>query len=158
MPFGFIRSPMALTSAPGRDSRFFVLGHVSCSLAYLFVRVDRAYKKTMEQGVKQSVTEAKTVRLLDLIDYQDGAVVSREVLRKKTGTITLFAFDEEQGLSEHTTAFDALANVLEGELEITISGDPLRVKQGEMVIMPAGQPHAVNAIKKSKMLLIMIRS
>lgn len=111
----------------------------------------------MEQSVKKSLIEAQAVRLLELIDYQDGAVVSREVLRKKTGTVTLFAFDEGQGLSEHTTSFDAVANVLDGELEIVISGKPLHVKVGEMVIMPAGQPHALNAIRKSKMLLIMIR-
>lgn len=111
----------------------------------------------MEQSVKKSLIEAQAVRLVELIDYQDGAVVSREVLRKKTGTVTLFAFDEGQGLSEHTTSFDAVANVLDGELEIVISGKPLHVKVGEMVIMPAGQPHALNAIRKSKMLLIMIR-
>ena len=84
--------------------------------------------------------------------------MSREVMKKKTGTVTLFAFDEGQGLSEHTTPFDALANVLEGELEITIAGKPLTVKEGEMVIMPADQPHALKAMAKSKMLLIMIRS
>src|SRR5512144_621630 len=111
----------------------------------------------MEQSVKKSLIEAQAVRLLELIDYQDGAVVSREVLRKKTGTVTLFAFDEGQGLSEHTTSFDAVANVLDGELEIVISVKPLHVKGGGMVIMPAGQPHALNAIRKSKMLLIMIR-
>ena len=108
--------------------------------------------------MNQSLVEAQAVRLLDLVSCQDGAVVSREVLRKKTGTVTLFAFDEGHGLSEHTAPFDALANVIEGELEIVIGCKPLRVKEGEMVIMPANQPHELKAMAKSKMLLIMIRS
>lgn len=112
----------------------------------------------MVQSINQSSAEARVVTLRDLVNYQDGAVVSREVMKKKTGTVTLFAFDEGQGLSEHTTPFDALANVIEGELEIVISGQPLRVKEGEMVIMPADQPHALKAMARSKMLLIMIRS
>lgn len=102
--------------------------------------------------------EPTVMKLLDLVNYQTGAVVSREVLRTKTGTITLFAFDEAQGLSEHTAPFDAVANVLEGDLEITISGSPRRVRTGELLIMPAGEAHALKAIAKSKMLLIMIRS
>jgi len=85
-------------------------------------------------------------------------VVSREVLRTKTGTVTVFAFGEGQGLSEHTAPFDALAHTLEGELEITISGEPRRVKEGELVIMPANEPHSLKAIANSKMLLTMIRS
>ena len=112
----------------------------------------------MVQSINQYSAEARVVTLRDLVNYQDGAVVSREVMKKKTGTVTLFAFDEGQGLSEHTTPFDALANVIEGELEIVISGQPLRVKEGEMVIMPADQPHALKAMARSKMLLIMIRS
>lgn len=79
-------------------------------------------------------------------------------MTKKTGTITVFAFDEGQGLSEHTAPFDALVYLLEGEVEIVISGNPLRLKEGEIVIMPANQPHALKAIKKFKMLLTMIRS
>lgn len=112
----------------------------------------------MVQAVKQSPVEARPARVVDLVAYQDGAVVSREVLRRKTGTVTIFAFDEGQGLSEHTAPFDALAQTLEGELEIAISGVPLRVKAGEMVIMPANEPHSLKAIAKSKMLLTMIRS
>ena len=91
----------------------------------------------MAHGDKQSPSETRPARVVDLVAYQGGAVVSREVLRKKTGTVTVFAFDEGQGLSEHTTPFDALVQTLEGELEIAISGVPLRVKPGEMVIMPA---------------------
>lgn len=102
--------------------------------------------------------EAQVARMVDLVDYQDGSVVSREIMNRKTGTVTLFAFDEGQGLSEHTAPFDALVYLLDGEAEITISGNPLRLKQGEMVIMPANQPHALKAAKKFKMLLVMIRS
>jgi len=85
-------------------------------------------------------------------------VVSREISKKKTGTVSLFAFDEGQGLSEHTAPFDALVFVLDGEVEITISGKPFRLGKGEMIVMPANQPHALVAVKKFKMLLIMIRS
>ncbi len=94
----------------------------------------------------------------DLLDYQEGSVVSRTIIDKKTGTVTLFAFDEGQGLSEHTAPFDALVHLIDGEAEITISGKPLRLKKGEMVIMPAGDPHALQAVKKFKMILIMIKS
>ena len=101
---------------------------------------------------------AKTSILESLIDYQEGSVVSRTIIDKKTGTITLFAFDENQGLSEHTTPYDAMVYVLDGEVDITISGKPFRLKQGEMTIMPASQPHALTAKAKFKMLLIMIKS
>ena len=101
---------------------------------------------------------AQAIRLVDLVDYQDGSVVSRTIIDKKTGTVTLFAFAEGQGLSEHTTPFDALVYVLDGEVEIAISGNPFRLKEGEMIIMPADQPHALEAVKKFKMILIMIRS
>jgi len=111
----------------------------------------------MTQGVAPAV-ETRVLRLLDLVNYQDGAVVSREMLRKRTGTVTLFAFDEGQGLSEHTAPFDAIANVIEGEMEITISGTPLNLKAGEMLVMPADQPHGLKAMAKSKMVLTMIRS
>lgn len=93
----------------------------------------------------------------ELIDYQDGSVVSRELLTKKTGNITLFAFDRGQGLSEHTAPFDATVFCIEGEVEITISGKPYRVKAGEMLIMPANQPHSLQAVERFKMLLTMIR-
>lgn len=97
-------------------------------------------------------------RPADLIDYQEGSVVSRTILEKKVGTVTLFAFDEKQGLSEHTAPFDALVYLLEGEAEVTISGKPFHLKGGDMLIMPANQPHALKATHKFKMLLTMIRS
>jgi quercetin dioxygenase-like cupin family protein len=100
----------------------------------------------------------QVIRLTDLADYQEGSVVSRAIIDKKTGTVTFFAFAEGQGLSEHTAPFDALVYPLEGEAEIVISGKPIRLKQGEMVIMPANQPHALRAIKNFKMILTMIRS
>jgi len=101
---------------------------------------------------------AQAIRLVDLVDYQEGSVVSRTIIDKKMGTVTLFAFDEGQGLSEHTAPFDALVYLFDGEAEITISGKPVRLREGEMVIMPANQPHALSAVKKFKMVLTMIRS
>ena len=97
-------------------------------------------------------------RVVDMIDYQAGAIVSREVVKGKTGTVTVFAFDEGQGLSEHTAPFDALAHVLDGEAEITISGKAHQVRAGEMIIMPANKPHALKAVCRFKMMLVMIRS
>ena len=100
----------------------------------------------------------QVTRLVDLADYQEGSIVSRTIIDKKTGTVTFFAFDEGQGLSEHTAPFDALVYLLDGEAEIVISGKPFRLKAGEMVIMPANDPHALKAMKRFKMLLTMIRS
>jgi len=93
-----------------------------------------------------------------LVDYQPGAVVSRTVVKKPTGTVTLFAFDEGQTLSEHTSPFDAMVQVLDGEAELTIEGKPFRLVAGQALIMPADKPHAVAAVKRFKMLLTMIRS
>ena len=84
--------------------------------------------------------------------------MSREIVKRPTGSVTLFAFDEGQGLSEHTAPFDALVQVLEGEAEISIAGQPHRLQGGEMILMPAGQPHALKALKRFKMILTMIRS
>lgn len=102
-----------------------------------------------------------TAQVLDpgaLVEYQDGAVVSREIVRGKTGTVTVFAFDKGQGLSEHTAPFDALVHVLEGTAEITIEGELSKVGRGEMIIMPAGRPHALFAGEPFKMMLVMIKS
>jgi quercetin dioxygenase-like cupin family protein len=114
-------------------------------------------KRVEKQAGGEKLVE-RALRLVDLIDYQEGAVVSRTLVDRKTGTVTLFAFDEGQGLSEHTAPFDALVHILDGEVEIVISGKSLRAKEGEMVIMPANQPHALKAISKFKMILTMIRS
>ena len=101
-------------------------------------------------------TEAKS--LIDLIDYQDGSVVSQTIVDKPTGTLTLFAFDKGQGLSEHTAPFDAFVYVFDGEAEVIIAGKPVNVKQGGMVIMPANKPHALHSLDRFKMLLVMIKS
>lgn len=115
----------------------------------------------MEHNLEQTGMEnlvSQAIRLIDLAEYQKGSVVSRTIVDKKTGTVTFFAFDEGQGLSEHTAPFDALVYLLEGEAETVISSKPIRLKGGEMVILPANQPHALRAVKKFKMILIMIRS
>lgn len=96
--------------------------------------------------------------LAELLAYQKDAVVSKTIIDKKTGTVTLFAFDQGQGLSEHTAPFDAMVQVLDGEVEIRISGNPHRVKAGQIIIMPANEPHALKAVAQFKMLLTMIRS
>jgi quercetin dioxygenase-like cupin family protein len=101
---------------------------------------------------------AQVNNLSSLIDYQEGSVVSRIIIDKKTGTVTLFAFDENQGLSEHTAPYDAIVQVLEGEVEVTILGTPIRLTKDEMTIMPANEPHALTAKTKFKMLLTMIKS
>src|ERR1019366_5019118 len=106
---------------------------------------------------KGEMPGAEVLRLIDMVNYQEGAVVSRILMKRATGTITLFAFDEGQGLSEHTTPFDAVAQLLEGEAVITISGTPIPAKAGDSVLMPANQPHALKAISRFKMLLTMIR-
>ncbi|MEN4018188.1 MAG: cupin domain-containing protein [Methanobacterium sp.] len=94
----------------------------------------------------------------DLIEYQEGSVVSREIIRKDTGTVTIFAFDKGEGLSEHTAPFDALVQIIDGKAEITISGKKNILEKGEMIIMPADEPHALKALEKYKMILTMIRS
>jgi len=110
------------------------------------------------QPKRQGVLPATVTTLADLVDYQEASVVSRTTIDKETGTVTLFAFDRGQGLSEHTAPFDALVYILDGEALITIAGAHLHVAQGQMVIMPANDPHALTAEKRFKMLLIMIRS
>jgi len=107
---------------------------------------------------KHEMPVAEAVRMIDLVNYQEGAVVSRALIHRDTGTVTLFAFDEGQGLSEHRAPYDALAHLLEGEAEIVVSGKPLPTKAGEAVLMPANQPHSLKAVTKFKMLLTMIRS
>jgi quercetin dioxygenase-like cupin family protein len=107
---------------------------------------------------KREMPVAEAARLADLVSYQEGAVVSRTLVNRATGTVTLFAFDEGQGLSEHTAPFDALAHVLEGDAEIVVSGKRLATKAGQAVLMPANQPHSLKALTRFKMLLTMIRS
>ncbi len=115
-------------------------------------------KKGEGKAAKGECTTGKGFNMCGLVDYQKGAVVSREIIRKQTGTVTVFAFDQGQGLSEHTAPFDALVQILDGEAEVTISGKPNRLMAGEMIIMPANQTHALKALAKFKMALVMIRS
>ncbi|MCR4393627.1 MAG: cupin domain-containing protein [Dehalococcoidales bacterium] len=114
----------------------------------------------MEQKKKAVSSEtllAKAASMNNLINYQEGSVVSRTLIDQPAGTVTLFAFAEGQGLSEHTAPFDALVYVFDGEVEITIAGKPLSLKAGDITIMPANQPHALKAIQPFKMMLVMIR-
>lgn len=111
-----------------------------------------------QEKANRGMPGAEVVHGLDLIHYQEGSIVSREIIKRNTGNVTLFAFDAGQGLSEHTSPFDALVHLLDGEAEIVISGKPLRAKTGDLVLMPAQQPHALKAVSKFKMLLTMIRS
>ncbi len=102
-------------------------------------------------------SETRSFNLKDLAVYQEHSVVSREIIRKPSGTMTIFAFDEGEGLSEHTAPFDAAVYLLEGEAKITVDGKPHTVKEGEMIIMPANKPHALKAVTRYKMLLVMIK-
>lgn len=110
----------------------------------------------MTTGKEDIMAQARN--LAGLISYQEGSVVSRTLIDKKIGTITVFAFDEGQGLSEHTAPYDAFVQVVDGEAEITIAGTPHRLRSGEIIIMPANHPHAVKALTQFKMLLVMIRA
>ena len=102
--------------------------------------------------------KSEILRLAELVSYQDGSVVSRQITKAEAGNVTLFAFDEDQELSEHTAPFDALVHILDGRAEIKISGKPFNLETGEAIIMPAHEPHALKASIPFKMLLTMIRS
>lgn len=112
----------------------------------------------MSEQDQSAVKAAEVKQLANLLQYQDGSIVSRVLLKNKGGTVTLFAFDVGEGLSEHTAPFDALVVVTDGEAEVEIAGEGFRLRQGETIILPANRPHAVKAVKKFKMLLIMIRA
>jgi quercetin dioxygenase-like cupin family protein len=101
---------------------------------------------------------AQAAKLIDLVDYQDGSIVSKEIIKNDKGTVTLFAFDKGQGLSEHTVPFDALVYNFDGTAEVMIAGNTHFLKAGEIIIMPANKPHALKAIERFKMLLVMVRS
>lgn len=102
--------------------------------------------------------KSQVLHIAEMVNYQEGSVVSRQITKEDAGNVTLFAFDAEQGLSEHKAPFDALVHVLEGEAEVTISGTPYHLKAGDAIVMPANEPHALKAIQKFKMLLTMIRA
>jgi quercetin dioxygenase-like cupin family protein len=102
--------------------------------------------------------KSQVLTLNNMIAYQEGAVVSRQITKTEAGNVTLFAFDREQGLSEHTAPFDALVHILDGEAQVIISGRAFDLKAGDAIIMPADEPHALKATQKFKMLLTMIRA
>ncbi|MGR6835207.1 cupin domain-containing protein [Syntrophomonas erecta] len=104
------------------------------------------------------VNSAQVLSMAEAVEYQKDAVVSKIIMGAPGGNVTLFAFDAGQGLSEHTAPFDALVCILDGEAEVKIKGEPFRLIQGEMIIMPANEPHALDAIKPFKMMLVMIKS
>lgn len=104
------------------------------------------------------IEKARAFGLSDSIDYASGAVVSKTIIKKSTGNITLFSFDKGEGLTEHTTPFDALVQILDGNAEITIGGNPNSLQAGDAIILPANVPHSLKAIEKFKMLLTMIKS
>jgi quercetin dioxygenase-like cupin family protein len=113
----------------------------------------------VKQNDKSTFPEQpQAAALASLVAYQDGSVVSRTIIDKKAGTVTLFAFGEGQGLSEHTAPFDALVYLVDGEAAITIGGKEYRLKAGETIMMPANQTHALKALTRFKMLLVMVRS
>jgi len=112
----------------------------------------------MNTNTKDDVQNAPEVQNLSaMIGYQEGSVVSRTLIKKKSGTLTLFAFDEGEGLSEHTSPYEALVQIVDGEANVTISGKEYHLKSGEVIFLPAGEPHGLKAPKQFKMLLTMIR-
>jgi quercetin dioxygenase-like cupin family protein len=115
-------------------------------------------KARMRGEIMSEELKARTLKVEDLIEYQEGAVVSREIIRKGTGTVTIFAFDKGEGLSEHTAPFDAMVQVIDGKAEITISGNKNILEKWDMIIMPANESHALHAMERFKMILTMIRS
>jgi quercetin dioxygenase-like cupin family protein len=111
----------------------------------------------MEQN-KRAIVKTQAVKMTELADYQEDSIVSRTIIDKKAGTVTFFAFDEGQGLSEHVAPYDAMVCILDGEAEVVISGKTYHLKEGEMILMPANKPHALKAIKRFKMMLIMVKA
>ncbi len=106
----------------------------------------------------KNLATAQIMKIISLAEYQENSIVSRALIDKKTGTVTFFAFDQGQGLSEHVAPFDAVISILEGEAEVAISGKIFRLRDGEMIILPAHKPHALKATKKFKMMLTMIKA
>ena len=112
----------------------------------------------MARREKKEDLRGRALKAKDLVGYDKGAVVSRTIIQKPVGTVTIFSFDKGQGLSEHTAPFDAMVAILDGEAEVSMDRRPVKVKAGEFIIMPANRPHALKAVKKFKMALIMIKA
>lgn len=113
--------------------------------------------KTERTDKKREELKGKVLSLKELVDYQEGTVASRMIINRKAGSITLFSFDENEGLSEHTAPYDATVTILEGECEVWVAGQTLQMKAGDTIIFPANAPHALSAITRFKMTLTMIR-
>ena len=107
---------------------------------------------------KREELYSKVLSLKDVVAYQEGTVASRMLVNKPAGTITLFAFDAGEGLSEHTAPYDAIVTIIDGEAEITIAGREFHLRKGQMIIMPAHVPHAVRAVQRFRMMLVMIHA
>jgi quercetin dioxygenase-like cupin family protein len=105
-----------------------------------------------------TLSKSKVVHVDELAAYQDGSIVSRQIIKTDSGNVTMFAFDKEQELSEHTAPFDALVHILDGQAQVTVSGRLYELKEGEAIILPANEPHALKATNRFKMLLTMIRA
>jgi quercetin dioxygenase-like cupin family protein len=120
--------------------------------------VETTSPRNDEEIYMATAPKSEILSLAELVSYQDGAVVSRQITKAEAGNVTLFAFDKEQELSEHTAPFDALVHILDGEAEIKIAGQPFSLQAGEAIIMPANEPHALKALTRFKMLLTMIRN
>jgi quercetin dioxygenase-like cupin family protein len=112
----------------------------------------------MSEQAKDAVETSEVRKIAELLQYQDGSIVSRALMKNKGGTVTLFAFDKDEGLSEHTAPYDALVLAMDGDADIAISGATFKVRQGETITLPANRPHAVRATTRFKMLLVMIRA
>ncbi|MDT8358204.1 MAG: cupin domain-containing protein [Methanomicrobiaceae archaeon] len=115
------------------------------------------FSEPRPDDAKRAELKGRVLDLKDLVQYQDGTVASRMIINRKVGSITLFSFDEDEGLSEHTAPFDAVVTILDGECEVWVAGKTFQMKEGETIIFPANVPHALSAITRFKMQLVMIR-
>jgi quercetin dioxygenase-like cupin family protein len=132
-------------------------GSVILDVVAARIRIPRSHQSRDPQAMQEDLS-VEVLPLSGLVDYQDGAVVSRTLVKKSTGSVTVFAFDKGQELSEHTVPHDAFVYVIDGETEITVAGTPHRLRQGDAILMPGGRPHAVRAVDRFKMILSMIRA
>lgn len=119
--------------------------------------VEWKQEEPSKPDAKREELKGKVLDLKNLVEYADGTVASRMVINRKSGSITIFSFDENEGLSEHTAPFDAVVTILDGECEVWVAGKTYQMKTGETIIFPAGVPHALSAITKFKMSLVMIK-
>jgi quercetin dioxygenase-like cupin family protein len=128
------------------------------SMGYLMAEYGQEPAETSEKSdARREELKGKVLRLKDLVQYQEGTVASRMIVNRKTGNITLFSFDENEGLSEHAAPYDAVVTILDGECEVWVQGTTFHMTEGDTIIFPANAPHALSAITRFKMMLTMIR-